>query len=106
MDLAYAGNLDSRAARHAMLASRRTLLRLTAASCLAGALPALAQSALDDVLAKKVLTVAIPTDSAPYGYVGTDLQPQGLDIYMANLIAAVPAWLAARTHPATILRSE
>jgi ABC-type antimicrobial peptide transport system permease subunit len=27
-------------------------------------------------------------------------------ILLANLIAAVPAWLAARTHPATVLRSE
>ena len=57
-----------------------------AAACLATA-PARAQTALDDVMAKKVLTVAIPTDSAPYGFVGTDLQPQGLDIDVARLIA-------------------
>jgi polar amino acid transport system substrate-binding protein len=67
---------------------RRALLRLAAACAVAAAAPAFAQSALDDVLAKKLLTVAIPTDSAPYGYVGTDLQPQGLDIDMANLIGA------------------
>ncbi len=30
----------------------------------------------------------MPTDSAPYGYVGTDLQPQGLDIDTAQLIGA------------------
>ena len=46
-----------------------------------------AQTALDDVLAKKTITIAIPTDFPPYGFVGTDLQPQGLDIDMANLIA-------------------
>ena len=50
--------------------------------------PALAQNALDEIVAKKSITIAIPTDSAPYGYVGTDLQPQGLDIDMANLIGA------------------
>jgi polar amino acid transport system substrate-binding protein len=49
---------------------------------------ALAQNALDEIIAKKLITVAIPTDSAPYGYVGTDMQPQGLDIDMANLIGA------------------
>ncbi len=66
---------------------RGLLRRLAATTALALALPALAQTALDDVLARKVLTVAIPTDSAPYGFVGTDLQPQGLDIDMARLIA-------------------
>jgi polar amino acid transport system substrate-binding protein len=69
---------------------RRTLLQLACAATLAPALlaAAQAQTALDDVIAKKVLVVAIPTDSAPYGYVGTDLAPQGLDIDMANLIGA------------------
>ena len=66
----------------------RSLRRGAAALCLVLAAPAFAQNALDDILAKKVLTVAIPTDSAPYGYVGTDLQPQGLDIDVANLIGA------------------
>ena len=47
-----------------------------------------AQAALDDILAKKQITIAIPTDFPPYGFVGTDLKPQGLDIDMANLIAA------------------
>jgi polar amino acid transport system substrate-binding protein len=71
-----------------MTHSRRRWSRAAAALVLASALPAFAQNALDEVLAKKVLTVAIPTDSAPYGFVGTDLQPQGLDIDMANLIAS------------------
>jgi polar amino acid transport system substrate-binding protein len=47
-----------------------------------------AQTALDDVMAKKTITIAIPTDFPPYGLVGTDLKPQGLDIDMANYIAA------------------
>jgi polar amino acid transport system substrate-binding protein len=47
-----------------------------------------AQNALDDILKTKKITIAIPTDYPPYGFVGTDLKPQGLDIAMAELIAA------------------
>jgi polar amino acid transport system substrate-binding protein len=64
---------------------RRPLLLTLALLAVA---PAFAQNALDEVMAKKVLTVAIPTDFPPYGFVGTDLKPQGLDIEMANYIGA------------------
>ncbi len=47
-----------------------------------------AQTALDDVMKAKKITIAIPTDFPPYGFVGPDLKPQGLDIDMANYIAA------------------
>jgi polar amino acid transport system substrate-binding protein len=47
-----------------------------------------AQTALDDILKAKEIKIAIPTDFPPYGFVGTDLKPQGLDIEMANYIAA------------------
>lgn len=47
-----------------------------------------AQAALDEVLAKKLITIAIPTDYPPYGFVLTDMKPQGLDVDMAKLIAA------------------
>ena len=67
---------------------RRACLPLLAAAAVLVAAPALAQNALDDIMASKVLKVAIPTDSAPYGFVGTDLVPQGLDVDTANLIAA------------------
>lgn len=50
-------------------------------------LSAQAQAALDEVLARKSIAIAIPTDFPPYGFVGTDLQPQGLDVDMARLIA-------------------
>ncbi|WP_280151008.1 transporter substrate-binding domain-containing protein [Piscinibacter sp. XHJ-5] len=63
-----------------------SLAAVAAAPLLAGT--ASAQSALDEVLAKKTITIAIPTDFPPYGFVGTDLKPQGLDIDMAQLIAA------------------
>jgi polar amino acid transport system substrate-binding protein len=45
-----------------------------------------AQTALDDLMKNKLIKVAVQTDSAPYGYVGTDLKPIGLDIDLANYI--------------------
>jgi polar amino acid transport system substrate-binding protein len=45
-----------------------------------------AQTALDDILKGQLIKVAVQTDSAPYGYVGTDLKPIGLDVDMANYI--------------------
>ena len=44
--------------------------------------------ALDDVMAKKSIAIAVPTDFPPYGFVSTDLKPQGLDVDMAGLVAA------------------
>ncbi len=54
---------------------------------LAGA-AAHAQSALDAIMKSKTIKIAVPTDYPPYGFVGTDLQPQGLDVDMAKLIAS------------------
>jgi polar amino acid transport system substrate-binding protein len=76
---------------HTTPTTRRSLFNRTAALALcltAVPLAAHAQTALDDVLARKQINIAIPTDFAPYGFVGTDLKPQGLDIDMAALIAA------------------
>jgi polar amino acid transport system substrate-binding protein len=67
---------------------RRHLLTLLAATTLMIAGTAQAQGALDAIQAKKQITIAIPTDFPPYGFVGVDLKPQGLDIDMATLIAA------------------
>ena len=68
---------------------RRSTLRTTLAICLAAAAPAVfAQAALDEVMARKQINIAIPTDFPPYGFVSTDLKPQGLDVDMAALIAA------------------
>jgi polar amino acid transport system substrate-binding protein len=47
-----------------------------------------AQSALDNIQKARLIKIAIPTDFPPYGFVGLDLQPQGLDIDMANYIGA------------------
>jgi polar amino acid transport system substrate-binding protein len=59
---------------------------VTAAAGLGATLPALAQEALANVQKSKTIRIAIPTDFPPYGFVGTDLKPQGLDIDMANYI--------------------
>lgn len=47
-----------------------------------------AQGALDEILKTKKIAIAIPTDFPPYGFVGPDLKPQGLDVEMANFVAA------------------
>ncbi len=65
---------------------RREILALLLAACTP--FVAQAQNALDEVMARKSINIAIPTDFPPYGYVGTDLKPQGLDIDMANYIGA------------------
>jgi polar amino acid transport system substrate-binding protein len=67
---------------------RRILLAALCAAAAVSASPAFAQTALDEVMSKKTITIAIPTDFPPYGFVGTDLKPQGLDIDMANYIGA------------------
>ena len=71
-----------------LLSVFKNLLPLAvAATALLMASGAQAQTALDDVMKAKKITIAIPTDFPPYGFVGTDLKPQGLDIDMANYIA-------------------
>ncbi|MBA4342316.1 MAG: amino acid ABC transporter substrate-binding protein [Methylibium sp.] len=47
-----------------------------------------AQTALDAITKSKTIKIAIPTDYPPYGFVGPDMKPQGLDVAMAELIAA------------------
>jgi polar amino acid transport system substrate-binding protein len=66
---------------------RRTLISLAATVSLMGVGVAQAD-ALDDVMKEKLIKIAIPTDFPPYGFVSTDLKPQGLDVDMAGYIAA------------------
>jgi len=68
--------------QHCVLSTLAATIPLLAIS------PASAQTALDDVMRTKQVRIAIPTDFPPYGFVGTDLKPQGLDIDMAMYIAA------------------
>ncbi|QHJ01236.1 transporter substrate-binding domain-containing protein [Xylophilus rhododendri] len=70
------------------LARRPLVLGLIAAASALCAAGVHAQAALDNVMKSKTLKIAIPTDYPPYGFVGPDMAPQGLDIDMARLIAA------------------
>ncbi len=73
--------------------STRPTRRAALAAAAAGTLLALAcgaahaQTALDDVMKAKKITIAVQTDFPPYGFVSTDMKPQGLDIDMATYIA-------------------
>ena len=67
--------------------SRRHIAIALAASAVLGGTAAHAQSALDKITQSKALKVAVPTDYPPYGFVGIDLKPQGMDIAVAELIA-------------------
>lgn len=74
--------------------TKRQLNTGLAAAALVGAFASFAsfgahaQTALDDILKAKKITIAIPTDFPPYGFVGTDMAPQGLDIDMAKYVGA------------------
>jgi polar amino acid transport system substrate-binding protein len=65
--------------------SRRLLLTLATSLF---AVVAHAQTALDTITKSKTIKIAIPTDYPPYGFVGPDMAPQGLDVAVAQLIAA------------------
>ena len=69
------------------MSSTRLTCTIALAATLACTLTAHAQTALDDIMKSKEIKIAIPTDFPPYGFVGADLKPQGLDIDMANYIA-------------------
>jgi polar amino acid transport system substrate-binding protein len=70
-----------------MHTAKRTLTLGFAATLLLASVGAHAQNALDDIMKSKEIKIAIPTDFPPYGFVGADLKPQGLDIDMASYIA-------------------
>jgi polar amino acid transport system substrate-binding protein len=67
--------------------TRRLLIAAFATSGLLAA-GAQAQTALDTITKSKTIKIAVPTDYPPYGFVGPDMAPQGLDVAMAQLIAA------------------
>ena len=66
---------------------RRRVLFAAAAAAVLSTHAANAQTALADVMKNKLIKIAVPTDFPPYGFVGIDLKPQGLDVDMATLVA-------------------
>ena len=71
-----------------MTFNKRTFITTTLAIAALGLGHAYAQTALEGVMKNKLIKIAVPTDFPPYGFVGIDLKPQGLDVDTANLIAA------------------
>ncbi|KAF1020592.1 MAG: ABC transporter glutamine-binding protein GlnH [Paracidovorax wautersii] len=69
------------------LGKRHFSLALIAAALFGASAVAHAQNALADIQKSKTIKIAVPTDFPPYGFAGLDLQPQGLDVDMAKLIA-------------------
>ncbi|MEI4473976.1 transporter substrate-binding domain-containing protein [Frigidibacter sp. MR17.24] len=72
-----------------MTVFRRQVLAATVLAAVAVAAPvaAFAQDALEKITSSGTIRIGVPTDYPPYGFVGTDLQPQGLDVDMAKLVA-------------------
>jgi polar amino acid transport system substrate-binding protein len=66
--------------------TRRSLISLL---CLAGlGAAAHAQNALENIEKTKVVRIGVPADTPPFGFKAADGQLRGLDIDMANLVAA------------------
>ena len=66
---------------------KRTFVLAATATALLASTGAMAQTALDDIMKAKTIKIGIPTDYPPYGFVGLDLKPMGMDVAMAQLIA-------------------
>jgi polar amino acid transport system substrate-binding protein len=66
--------------------SSLAIASMTLAAVFANPVAAQTTSALDSVMNAKLIKIAVPTDFPPYGFVGTDLKPQGLDVDTANYI--------------------
>lgn len=47
-----------------------------------------AEDTLKQIESTKVINVGIPTDFPPYGFMGADFKPEGMDIDVAKMIAA------------------
>jgi polar amino acid transport system substrate-binding protein len=62
------------------------LLTALFASLMLSQAPAQANG-LDDIVARGTLKVAVPQDFPPFGSVGPDMKPRGLDIDTAKLLA-------------------
>lgn len=47
-----------------------------------------AQHALETIQSNKTVKIGVPVDAPPFGFIGGDQQPAGLDVDVAQLIAA------------------
>jgi len=86
-----AGSLFTHKRSHSMFHDIRRKCLKAFTALLLGSLSvgvAQAQDALVNIEKNKLIKIAVPTDFAPYGFVGPDLVPQGLDVDMAKYIAS------------------
>lgn len=67
---------------------RQFAIGLASVALIAASSAAFAQSSLENILKSKTIKIAIPSDYPPYGSVDRNMKTQGLDIEMAELIAA------------------
>jgi len=74
-----------------MTVSRRGLVAVALIAGLSSVAGLARADALADISSRKQITIAIPTDFPPYGFVGTDLKPQGLDIDKVELVPVTSA---------------
>lgn len=70
-----------------MFNRRMFVAAAVALSTLGASAAVAAEDALTKIKSAGSISIAVPTDYPPYGYVGLDLQPQGLDVDMAKLVA-------------------
>ncbi len=67
--------------------TQRAALAAMAAMALLAATASHAGEAMARITSQKVLRVAVPVDYPPYGSVGIDMSPRGLDVDVAKLLA-------------------
>ena len=66
---------------------KQLLSKIVLSTLLLGSVVAAQADVLSDIYERNVLRVAVPQDFPPFGSVGLDLKPQGIDIDMAQHIA-------------------
>ena len=81
-----------------MIKAHRSLLAVLFAGLTLSLTPAFADG-LGDIAERGVLKVAVPQDFPPFGSVGPDLKPRGLDIDTAQLLADKLAVKLELTRP-------
>lgn len=66
---------------------KKMFIALAGAVCLFSQMTVAQADQLQDIEKRGVIRIAVPQDFPPFGSVGTDLQPQGYDIDMAEYLA-------------------
>lgn len=73
--------------RHVTSLTSRLLATALAVAVVLGGMSTATADALEAIESRGIIRIAVPQDFPPFGSVGTDLQPRGYDIDMANYLA-------------------